>query len=305
VTDGSSGDIEATTDILEYPSDQTTRWINTIYKNNNYTNEYLHESSMDNSSAWENTPSSIDGAIYFNRAGFDREYINYSQDYPYKNRDLTLNPVVDEITLAPTGRSGHLYPTHTTDGKNTVQNDVNELAVLLPSIGDTVAGIWNIIYGGVDVSKEEVIDGRTKYKRNTIIQWEDAKKVLAKEGLRLVKSQTAESNRGTFTYDKKAVNSIAGVLNSVQDIMGMIIADYNPMDNIDKLNEDYIYYYQGKYYYKKPTYTYEKVEGEVDYEVVDLKDWKDYKDKAWWVDTNYIIPDYMMEEEFKVDREYV
>jgi hypothetical protein len=212
---------------------------------------------------------------------------------------------VDEITLTPTGRSGHLYPTHTTDGKNIVQNDVNELAVLLPSIGDTVAGIWNVIYGGVDVSKEEVIDGRTKYKRNTIIQWEDAKKVLAKEGLRLVKSQTAESNRGTFTYDKKAVNSIAGVLNSVQDIMGMIIADYNPMDNIDKLNEDYIYYYQGKYYYKKPTYTYEKVEGEVDYEVVDLKDWKDYKDKAWWVDTNYIIPDYMMEEEFKVDREYV
>ena len=305
VTDGSSGDIEATTDILEYPSDQTTRWINTIYKNNNYTNEYLHESSTDNSSAWENTPSSIDGAIYFNRAGFDREYINYSQDYPYKNRDLTLNPVVDEITLTPTGRSGHLYPTHTTDGKNTVQNDVNELAVLLPSIGDTVAGIWNVIYGGVDVSKEEVIDGRTKYKRNTIIQWEDAKKVLAKEGLRLVKSQTSESNRGTFTYDTKAVNSIAGVLNSVQDIMGMIIADYNPMDNIDKLNEDYIYYYQGKYYYKKPTYTYEKVEGEVDYEVVDLKNWEDYKDKAWWIDTNYIIPDYMMEEEFKVDREYV
>ena len=305
VTDGSSGDIEATTDILEYPSDQTTRWINTIYKNNNYTNEYLHESSTDNSSAWEDTPSSIDGAIYFNRAGFEREYINYSQDYPYTNRDLTLNPVVDEITLTPTGRSGHLYPTHTTDGKNTVQNDVNELAVLLPSIGDTVADIWNVIYGGVDVSKEEVIDGRTKYKRNTIIQWEDAKKVLAKEGLRLVKSQTSESNRGTFTYDTKAVNSIAGVLNSVQDIMGMIIADYNPMDNIDKLNEDYIYYYQGKYYYKKPTYTYEKVEGEVDYEVVDLKNWTDYRDKAWWIDTNYVIPDYMMEDEFKVDREYV
>ena len=117
--------------------------------------------------------------------------------------------MVDEISLTPTGFSGHLYPTHTTDNQNIVQADVNELAVLLPSIGDTIADVWDLIYGGEDLNT--TYDGKG-LRRNLVIRWEDAKKVLAKEGLRLV--QTDNKGLG-YTYDPTEVNTLAGVINSV------------------------------------------------------------------------------------------
>jgi len=277
-----------------------------LYEDNNYTNYYLKENidAPGNASirgSWEKTKSSIDGAIYFNRAGFDKEYITHSKDYKYTNRDLTLNPLVDEISLTPTGFSGHLYPTHTTDNQNIVQEDVNELAVLLPSIGDTIADVWDLIYGGEDLNT--TYDGKG-LRRNLVIRWEDAKKVLAKEGLRLVR--TDDKGLG-YTYDPEEVNTLAGVINSVQDIMGMIITNDYPEDDVDNLNEDYIYYNPttGKYYFKKRTYTYEKIEGEVAHEKVDLVDWKDYQNNSWWVDTNSTTPDYIQEATFRPEREYV
>ena len=297
----SGRDIHASSDVLEYPSDQDTQWINTIYdaEKSDYTNQYLEEISLSGTTSvkgqWKKDPQNVRGAIYFNRAGFDKNYINHSSSYPYTKRDLTINPLKDEITLTPTGFSGHMYPTHTVDGKNEVQPDVNELAVLLPSIGDTISDVWNLIYGGADVSTDE----GGALKRNTVIRWEDAKKVHAKEGLRLVRD--LESPIG-YSYRPEEVNSVAGVINSVQDIMGMIITKYNPDDAISTLNEDYIYYHGGKYYYKKPTYTYEKIEGDVDYEKVELEGWDS---KYWWVDTNHEDPDYIKEETFRPERKYV
>lgn len=306
INDGTEQDIVASSNTIEYPSDQKTQWINTLYEDNNYTNYYLKENidapgSASIRGSWEKTKSNIDGAIYFNRAGFDKEYITHSKDYKYTNRDLTLNPLVDEITLAPTGFSGHLYPTHTTDNQNIVQEDVNELAVLLPSIGDTIADVWDLIYGGEDLNT--TYDGKG-LRRNLVIRWEDAKKVLAKEGLRLVR--TDDKGLG-YTYDPEEVNTLAGVINSVQDIMGMIITNDYPEDDVDNLNEDYIYYNPttGKYYFKKRTYTYEKIEGEVAHEKVDLVDWKDYQNNSWWVDTNSTTPDYIQEATFRPEREYV
>lgn len=306
ITDGTGIPIVATSDAIEYPSDQKTEWFNTVYKDNNYTNYYLNEyikAEGDKSveGRWEEKQHSLDGAIYFNRAGFDKEYITHSKDYKYTNRDLTLNPLVDEITLAPTGFSGHLYPTHTTDNINVEQPDVNELAVLLPSIGDTIADVWDLIYGGEDLNT--IYDGKG-LRRNLVIRWEDAKKVLAKEGLRLVR---ADDKGLGYTYNPEEVNTLAGVINSVQDIMGMIITNDYPEDDIDNLNEDYIYYNPttGKYYFKKRTYTYEKIEGEVSHEKVDLVDWKDYQDNSWWVDTNSTTPDYIQESTFRPEREYV
>lgn len=305
IVDGTEQNIPASSNTIEYPSDQKTQWINTLYKDNNYTNYYLKENIEAGISSvrgsWSANESNIDGAIYFNRAGFDKEYITHSKDYKYTNRDLTLNPLVDEITLAPTGFSGHLYPTHTTDNQNIHQEDVNELAVLLPSIGDTIADVWDLIYGGEDLNT--VYDGKG-LRRNLVIRWEDAKKVLAKEGLRLVR--TDDKGLG-YTYDPEEVNTLAGVINSVQDIMGMIITNDYPEDDIDNLNEDYIYYNPttGKYYFKRRTYTYEKIEGEVSHEKVDLVDWKNYQDKSWWIDTNSTTPDYIQEPTFRPEREYV
>ena len=49
---------------------------------------------------------------------------------------------------------------------------------MLPSIGDTVADMWDLMYGNAEINGSP--------ERNLIIRWEDAKQVLAKEGLRLV-----------------------------------------------------------------------------------------------------------------------
>ena len=295
-----SGNIHASSNVLEYPSDQKVQWVNTIYAADNdtsdYKTQYLKEVSQGTGKWSDDESQEINGAIYFNRAGFDKDYIGHSSFYPYTKRDLTLNPLRDEISLSPTGYSGHMYPTHTSNGQNIVQPDVNELSILLPSIGDTISEVWDVIYGGVSVSKQE---GEKKYRRNTIIRWEDAKKIHAKEGLRLVRN--LDSSVG-YSYNKNEVNTIAGVINSVQDIMGMIITEYDASTSIDTLNEDYIYYNNGKYYYKKPTYTYEAVSGEVSYEKVDLEGWNS---QYWWVDTNYDYPDYMKEEVFRPERKYV
>ena len=285
ITDGTGIDILATTTTEAYPSDQKVQWINTIYKDNNYTNQYLGEYG------WQDKPADISGAIYFNKAGFNKKESVHSKDWPGRS-----TPVTDEITLEPTGFSGHLYPTHTTDGYNVAQPDVNELAIVLPSIGDTVASMWDLIYG------DKEINGGSS-KRNTVIRWEDAKDVLAKEGLRLVRD--LNHNYG-YTYNDDEVNTLAGVINSVQDIMGMIITDDYP-DEVDTLNEDYIYYNkaEGKYYYKKRTYTYDKVDGDVSYEPIPLEDWEANKTKYWWVDTNSTVPDYIQEATYRPEREYV
>lgn len=286
ITDGTGKNILATTTTEAYPSDQKVQWINTIYKDNNYTNQYLGEDG------WQDKPADIPGAIYFNKAGFNKKESVHSKDWTGRS-----TPVTDEITLTPTGFSGHLYPTHTTDGINLEQPDVNELSIVLPSIGDTVASMWDLIYG------DQIINDNST-KRNTVIRWENAKDLLAKEGLRLVRD--LDHNQG-YTYNDDEVNTLAGVINSVQDIMGMIITDDYPADDIDNLNENYIYYDKasGKYYYKKRTYTYEKVNGDVSYSPIPLQDWEKNKDKYWWVDTNSIVPDYIQEATYHPEREYV
>lgn len=317
ITDGTGRPILAGKHKENYPSDEKVTWMNTVSDGNNYINQYLVTNETDaNLGIWKskseldkNSEAQIDGAIYYNKAGFDKKVSTHSELLP------RVTPIVDEISLTPTGFSGHLYPHHTTEGINEVQPDVNELTVMLPSIGDTVADMWDIIYGtarinGTHEGDDETGRGTGTYERNTVIRWEDAKKVLAKEGLRLVKAQNGLPG---YTYNDEAVNTLAGVINSAQDIIGMIITDDYPIDpedikTIEKLNEDYIYYdsTSGKYYFKKRDYTYTPVDDDFEYEKVELEDWEKYKDNAWWVDTNNILkPDYIREDTFRPERKYV
>jgi len=66
---------------------------------------------------------------------------------------------------------------------------------MLPSIGDTVAQLWDLVYGGRDSS--DLI--RTTNKRNLDIAWEDGGNALARQGLRL--TNLKESGNG-FTLDE-------------------------------------------------------------------------------------------------------
>ena len=317
ITDSTGRPILAGKHKENYPSDEKVTWMNTISDGYDYTNQYLVTDETNvNLGIWKskseldkNSEAQIDGAIYYNKAGFNKKISTHSNLLP------RVTPIVDEISLTPTGFSGHLYPHHTTEGINEVQPDVNELTVMLPSIGDTVADMWDIIYGTAEINgthkgDDETGRGTGTYERNTVIRWEDAKKVLAKEGLRLVK---AKNGLPGYTYNDEAVNTLAGVINSAQDIIGMIITNDYPINindtaTIEKLNDDYIYYDSttGKYYFKKRDYTYTPVDDNFKYEKVDLKNWEEYKDNTWWVDTNNILkPDYIREDTFRPERKYV
>jgi len=65
---------------------------------------------------------------------------------------------------------------------------------MLPSLGDSLAHIWDLIYGGRESS--DLI--KTTNKRNLDISWEDAGNALARQGLRLV---NLKSSGNGFTYD--------------------------------------------------------------------------------------------------------
>lgn len=68
----------------------------------------------------------IDGAIYFNKDGFNPKKVS---------KDTTT----DSITITPSP-SGKLY-----NGK--VENDVYDLSIQLPSIGNIMSDVWDIVHG--------------------------------------------------------------------------------------------------------------------------------------------------------------
>lgn len=91
-------------------------------------------------------------AMYFNKAGFDPNVITYAEDvaaddaeYKQKNIwavDITNHKYIpeDNITIDLNGISGQLYGVEGSVDR-TAQPDTNEVAIMLPSIGDTMAHV--------------------------------------------------------------------------------------------------------------------------------------------------------------------
>jgi hypothetical protein len=79
--------------------------------------------------------------------------------------------------------------------------------------------------------------------RNLNINWDN------KDGLRLV-NVNPEGNG--YTYDTDKVNTLAGCINSVHDLMGMIIVANNDnhidLQDFNNIDLDKIYYQNQKYY---------------------------------------------------------
>jgi hypothetical protein len=49
--------------------------------------------------------------------------------------------------MAPTGMSGHVYQHHDGTIHKDVAEDIQEFSMMLPSIGDSIAKMWDIVYG--------------------------------------------------------------------------------------------------------------------------------------------------------------
>lgn len=128
------------------------------------------------------------------------------------------------------------------------QVDTQEISIMLPSIGNSIAKMWDLIYGGTDLNGGQY--------RNTTIKWLDGTTYFRHNGLRLIPS--VDYGLG---YDTNAVSTLAGAINSTHDLMGMIIRtrpdNVTPdTDDLTNLSSAYIYYYpsMGKYYRLGTTY---------------------------------------------------
>lgn len=254
----------------KFPSDEKTVWTRASYDYSNgrmnkyYYSPAINPETLHTSGRWiksDEAPESakMPAAIYYNKAGFNPAIISYS------DKDIT-----DKIALEATGLSGYRYNKHDGTGGTEPQVDTQELSILLPSIGNSVAQMWDIVYGNKDINGSE--------KRNLSITWSKGSIIPDNSGLRLV----TRTENG-YGYDTEQVSTLAGVINSAHDIMGMIIQEKegvkaNTVD-VSGWNEDYIYYLpdEERFYRKYKTYKFSEVEEPENYEQyqkVSMKKWE-------------------------------
>lgn len=187
-----------------------------------------------NKDTLEESKTEVAGQIYYNKAGFNPDVRSY-------------NSVVENtVKVTPTGYSGEKYYNHKT-GLMTVQNDIQEISINLPAIGNAVSDFWDVMYGQI---------------RNKDIDWNSY------AGLRLVGNQES----GGFSYNTENVSTVAGAINSVHDLMGMIIESGNLTNsndenyiNITNASTEKIYYNKenDRYYRKSINYLYEEADTDI------------------------------------------
>ena len=295
---GSSNN-KMSSDTTKYLSDEKTTWHNIVSVNGKDT-DYVFAVYKPDPHAEEGTPTAgvwrpatsgmfadelsdveeLPAAIYYNKEGFDPKYISYGfvpvtltadtykpgkyyclndriyelcEELYWSNEKEYYSKIEDHIALQPTGYSGHSYNAHDGGVTRTLQVDTQEMSIILPSIGNMVAACWDLIYGNANVN-----DGN---KRNLDVTWETARGGLARNGLRLITDFNLEA--GQYAYKTKNVETVAGALNSMHDLMGMIItaapeADLTDSSIIEDLDINRIYYDvdRKRFYRKRQGYAY-------------------------------------------------
>ena len=317
-----SATISSSNDPAEYPSNENTRWTRTEFDKTTNSKKTLYAKYNETGGInWveedvaEGEPPFIDAAIYYNREGFDPDKVNKSWDRTYQNqrgdaprRDPTVDPKVvtlnnygfikEGINIVPSGLSGNTYENH--NGIATPEIDTQELSIMLPSIGDAISDVWDLVYGG----RKTNIDIQKTQKRNKDIEWYDARAIQDRSGLRLVKDGfTYKMDGGEAQgypknyYNTANVNTVAGCINSVHDLMGMIIQPYNTYGamekNIVNNDDDTIYFDRNgnKYYRRDMKYTYTPLPASsYTYERIDLSE-GEFKPDLYYVKdgSNYVV----------------
>lgn len=243
---GFSGLTDLSEDTIIYPSDQTTRWKSDFY--NTYTGDSSVKYFNPKQSTWtvsETEDNDIQAAIYYNKAGFLPEKIVYSGDLIDEKQKSLYNEAIaksgwkneDKIAIQPTGLSGQEYNPHDNGQATAPAADTQELSIMLPSLGDTMSQIWDMIFGGRTTNKMIELTNR----RNMDYQWEDGKGVIDRIGLRLV------DYHNDNPYNTAQIETLAGCINSAHDLMGMIITGDTAQSlagNLQNLHKDRIYYIQ-------------------------------------------------------------
>ena len=190
--DGTISDIgtaPSTSDNRIYPSDENIQWKGSFYDKEKEEIIDLYFDTETNTWGENIAQKAVPAAVYFNKAGFNPDKIAYSSDIldensPSYNKDIADSGWTDgdRITLSASGYSGKLYNDHNGTAKKSPQIDTQELAIMLPSVGNAIANIWDMVYGGKDCD----INIEKTGLRNKNIHWENAEYALLREGLRLL-----------------------------------------------------------------------------------------------------------------------
>lgn len=154
---------------------------------------------------------SYPGAIFFNKAGLD-ETIHNEYNGDFKN--------TNEIFIQPTGISGNQYNVH--NGINSdvkAAPDIQEIKVLLPSLGNTICAAWDKVYGYDSDSN----------KRHRDLEWKDAIDTNVEDG-KLKKFEGLTSPIRDSKWEKTELGgkshdpeTLAGCINLAHDLLGMIL----------------------------------------------------------------------------------
>ena len=244
-----SADGKWSTDTATYNSDVKGVWKTFVQNENGEVIPYYYRSD----GTWSTEPSEIDAAIYFNKDGFKVDERNYDEDGE------------DFITVQPTGygteySNGNIikksYNTKEDvtidengdviiDSSEEVVPDTQEVIIQLPGIGNAVSEVYDALYGEDRLGTSKDIPDEYK----GYVNWEG---LDGSEPERLGHRFVVEKEDGNgWENDIESIKTVVGSINSVHDLMGMIIVD---VDDIDaegvELDSDHIYYNRknGKYY---------------------------------------------------------
>lgn len=213
-------EFQSSIDINKYPSDEEAYHYTYSFDPNTGINK-------------PNTEEKYNAAIFYNKAGFNKAYRTYySSDESIQNDKE--GHYKDSISIAPTGQSGAEYNIHDGTSATHIDTDIQEMRILLPSLGNTISDIWDLIYGYNP-------DNRLRFRD---IEWKDA--------------ETGEENIGLGGMTRD-LSTVAGCINTVHDLMGMIITTKKNDEtqlNEEQFAKNYIYEDNGKYYriHKYPLY---------------------------------------------------
>lgn len=275
-------DYNTSTDLNIYPSDESIEWVREVY--DPISGESSPEYWNYNQGQWDAEKSEdnendyiIPAAIYYNKAGFESLIRTYSEE------------VNNEMLIEPTGQSGNLYNNHKGNASTSVQPDIQELKIMLPAIGNMISDAWDMIYGKPEekdfrpIYKEIVNDDNTiTYEVETDENGNEKKAYLRWQDIDWKDPVTGQENlaKGGMTRN---INSFAGCINTIHDLIGMIVTTTKP----DNLNEEE---YNKKYIYRSENLetgavVFERILKSPTYSQVDLEtfisNYEDYKNKTY------------------------
>lgn len=162
--------------------------------------------------------------INFNKKGFDSTVKDY--------RDNSE----DKITLTLSGQSGIIYDNNVSGGNQ--PPDILELAINLPSIGNTIGEVWDIVYGeNRDESEEDSLVG----KFNAIDKVENGKILIKSNDNKLIGLNIEDDNNWistSFSDDKSNLTISHKINEKLQENNKLQELDY--YENQDNIDEDTI-----------------------------------------------------------------